>query len=225
MTLKSIINFAIFPEYIKKKLRIVNLISCGYHNCSFKGYYNRQKVQIRIATNNFVNWENEHNFIKNNSNFLYYYKGNFIKKWIEGKVLDSENLNTHLDNLFLTILEFHRKKNDIVAKFDWQIDVIKDEKYINLVKKYQFDSLVISHNDLQFKNIIVSEKNVFLIDFEWIRLNNPYFDYACLHTNLGILPEEIIKFFNLEVEKFNDFVYLVTVFTNFWNKKFYNKSN
>ncbi len=115
------------------------------------------------------------------------------------------------------------QKNEKIAKFDWNVSEIIDKKYIKLVQKYQFDQLVISHNDLQFKNIITSDKHVFLLDFEWVRLNNPYFDYVCLYINLGISPEKIIEFFNLETEKFNDFVYLVNVFTNFWNKKFYNK--
>ncbi|ATP59826.1 hypothetical protein [Mesomycoplasma dispar] len=223
MKLKSTVNFDVFPEFVRKEIKKSELISCGYHNCSFVGFFKNQKVQIRVANNDFVNWENEKNFIQENSNFLFYDQGNFIKKWIEGQILSPENLDLHLGKLFLAISDFHKQKNTKIAKFNWQTDVILDKKYISLVEKYQFDSLVISHNDLQFKNIIVSTKAVFLIDFEWIRLNNPYFDYVCLYINLGISPEKIIKFFNLEIEKFNDFVYIVNVFTNFWNKKFYDK--
>ncbi|WP_404924018.1 hypothetical protein [Mesomycoplasma hyopneumoniae] len=223
MNWKKTINFDVFPKNIREKLTNYQLISCGYHNCSFLGFFKNHKVQIRIAINNFVNWKNEENFIRNNPNFFFYTKGNFIKKWIEGEILSHKNLETNLQKLFFAVLEFHMQKNEKIAKFDWNVSEIIDKKYIKLVQKYQFDQLVISHNDLQFKNIITSDKHVFLLDFEWVRLNNPYFDYVCLYINLGISPEKIIEFFNLETEKFNDFVYLVNVFTNFWNKKFYNK--
>ncbi|WP_341495128.1 hypothetical protein [Mesomycoplasma ovipneumoniae] len=49
------------------------------------------------------------------------------------------------------------EKNQKISKFNWQIVEINDEKYKKLVQKYQFDPQVICHNDLQFKNIIVSK--------------------------------------------------------------------
>ncbi|MDO4157971.1 phosphotransferase [Mesomycoplasma ovipneumoniae] len=178
-------------------------------------------MQIRIAKNNFVDWQNEKNFIQNDPNFLFYQKGNYIKKWIEGQILDSENLDFYTKKLFAELSKFHQKKNQKITKFDWQIDEINDEKYKKLVQKYQFDPQVICHNDLQFKNIIVSKTDLYFIDFEWIRYNDPYFDYISLHLNLGISADKIIKFFGLSTEKFSDFIYLYKIFTNFWNKKWY----
>ncbi|MDW2913661.1 hypothetical protein R7X13_02460 [Mesomycoplasma ovipneumoniae] len=84
-------------------------------------------------------------------------KGNCIKKWIEGQILDSENLDFYIKKLFTEVSKFHQQKNQKISKFNWQINEINDEKYKKLVQKYQFDPRVICHNDLQFKNIIVSK--------------------------------------------------------------------
>ncbi|MHA0297013.1 phosphotransferase [Mesomycoplasma ovipneumoniae] len=214
-------NFSVFPPNVSALIKNPSLIYCGLHNCTFIAFYRDQKVQIRIAKNNFVDWQNEKNFIQNDPNFLFYQKGNYIKKWIEGQILDSENLDFYTKKLFAELSKFHQKKNQKITKFDWQIDEINDEKYKKLVQKYQFDPQVICHNDLQFKNIIVSKTDLYFIDFEWIRYNDPYFDYISLHLNLGISADKIIKFFGLSTEKFSDFIYLYKIFTNFWNKKWY----
>ncbi|MDW2923169.1 phosphotransferase [Mesomycoplasma ovipneumoniae] len=214
-------NFNVFPPNISTLIKNPILIYCGLHNCTFIAFYQGQKVQIRIAKNNFVDWQNEENFIQNNPNFLFYQNGNYIKKWIEGQILDSENLDFYIEKLFTELSKFHQQNNQKITKFDWQIDEVKDEKYKKLVQKYQFDPQVICHNDLKFKNIIVSKTDLYFIDFEWIRYNDPYFDYVSLHLNLGISADKIIEFFGLSTEKFSDFIYLYKIFTDFWNKKWY----
>ncbi|WP_458621683.1 hypothetical protein [Mesomycoplasma ovipneumoniae] len=50
------------------------------------------------------------NFIQNNPNFLFYQKGNYIKKWIEGQILDSENLDFILKSYSLNFQSFTNKK-------------------------------------------------------------------------------------------------------------------
>ncbi|MHA0261367.1 hypothetical protein [Mesomycoplasma ovipneumoniae] len=50
------------------------------------------------------------NFIQNDPNFLFYQKGNYIKKWIEGQILDSENLDFYTKKLFTELSKFHQKK-------------------------------------------------------------------------------------------------------------------
>ncbi|WNM15205.1 hypothetical protein [Mesomycoplasma ovipneumoniae] len=77
-----------------------------YFYCFLSG----KKVQIRIAKNNFVDWQNEENFIQNDPNFLFYQKGNYIEKWIEGQILDSENLDFYIKKLFTELSKFHQQK-------------------------------------------------------------------------------------------------------------------
>ncbi|MEG7280363.1 hypothetical protein [Mesomycoplasma ovipneumoniae] len=50
------------------------------------------------------------NFIQNDPNFLLHQKGNYIKKWIEGQILDSENLDFYIKKLFTKLSKFHHKK-------------------------------------------------------------------------------------------------------------------
>ncbi|MDW2906451.1 hypothetical protein R7V41_02195 [Mesomycoplasma ovipneumoniae] len=76
------------------------------------------------------------NFIQNDPIFLFYQKGNYIKKWIEGQILDSKNLNFYIKKLFTELSKFYQQKNQKIAKFNWQIDEINDEKYKKLVQKY-----------------------------------------------------------------------------------------
>ncbi|MBG0731079.1 phosphotransferase [Mycoplasma sp. 'Moose RK'] len=216
-------DFTIFPDWISKKLTKISLISCGFHNCSYQGFFGNEKVQVRLVKNDFVDWENEYNFIKNRPEFIYYKQGNFVKKWLGQQVLTPETLLEHREQLFVAVTKFQQQKITDIRQFDWKIKEIFDEKYHFLVKKYQFDPQVICHNDLQFKNILVDFNSVLLIDFEWVRLNNPYFDYVSLHLNLGIEAKVIIEYFGLDLEKFNDFTYLINVFTNFWNQKYYQK--
>ncbi|WP_337905253.1 hypothetical protein [Mesomycoplasma ovipneumoniae] len=89
-----------------------SLIYCGLHNYAFIAFYQDQKAQIRIAKNNFVDWQNEKKkkFIQNDPNFLLHQKGNYIKKWIEGQILDSENLDFYIKKLFTELSKFHHKK-------------------------------------------------------------------------------------------------------------------
>ncbi|MDW2923786.1 hypothetical protein [Mesomycoplasma ovipneumoniae] len=115
----------------------------------------RSKRQIRIAKNNFVDWQNEKNFIQNEPNFLFNQNGNYIKKWIEGQILHSQSLDFYIEKLFNELLKFRQHKNQKISKFNWLINEIDDEKYKKLVQKNQFDPQIICHNDLQFKNIIV----------------------------------------------------------------------
>ncbi|MDW2861019.1 hypothetical protein [Mesomycoplasma ovipneumoniae] len=93
-------------------------------------------MQIRITKNNFVDWQNEKNFIQNDPIFLFYQKGNYIKKWIEGQILDSQNLDFYIKKLFTELSKFHQQNNQKITKFDWQIDEINGEKYKKLVQKY-----------------------------------------------------------------------------------------
>ncbi|WP_341492922.1 hypothetical protein [Mesomycoplasma ovipneumoniae] len=68
------------------------------------------------------------NFIQNDPNFLFSQKGNYIKKWIKGQILDSENLDFYIEKLFNELSKFHQHKNQKISKFNWQIDEIIDEK-------------------------------------------------------------------------------------------------
>ncbi|MDW2834713.1 hypothetical protein [Mesomycoplasma ovipneumoniae] len=87
-----------------------HLIYCGLHNCTFIAFYQAKKVQIRIAENNFVNWQNKNNFIQNDPNFLFYQKGNYIKKMDWRANFRFRNLDFYIKKLFIELSKFHQQK-------------------------------------------------------------------------------------------------------------------
>ncbi|WP_434336772.1 phosphotransferase [Mesomycoplasma conjunctivae] len=211
------------PTYIFKHLRKIELIYCGYHNCSYRAFYKDEKVQIRIAKNNFANWKNESIYLEGNTDFIFYKNGNFIKKWYEGDILNKTIAKENQRLLFQKILDFQEQKPSNIEQFDWNILNITDQKYCNILKKYQNEQLVLNHGDLCFKNIIFNKKTkeIKFIDFEWVRYNSKYFDLVCLHLYMNIDKDEIISYFNLDRQKFADYVYLIKTFNKYWNLKFY----
>lgn len=213
-------------KYLKKITKITQFYS-GLHNKTYFGYLNGFKVQIRITQNKFVNWDNEMKIAKHFSEiFLFYNKGNFVKKWIDGDILSQKSLSKNLELLFSEINNFHNLSIPNLEKFNWFLDNIDDLKYFQLVDKYKDDSLVVIHCDLQFKNIIInnnqSKTTIHLIDFEWVRLGSKYIDLVSLHLNLKIDKKIIINYFKLDSQKFDDYLYMMNVFVNSWNKKYYN---
>lgn len=212
----------IFPLEIVNKLSNIKLVYNGVHNTTYIAFLDGQKVQIRVCKNNYVNFDNEKLLYDNNNNYIFYNKGNLIKKWLEGSTLENVILTKKIKTkIFDKLKNFHQQKIDKLEKMDWMENKIPDLKYKNLIKKYQNEPLVTTHGDLKLKNIILVEntQEIELIDFEWSRKNSVYFDYVFLYKYLNISQKEIIEYFNLSVEKFNDFLYMVEIFENFWLEK------
>ncbi|MGY6172193.1 phosphotransferase [Candidatus Mycoplasma pogonae] len=214
-----------FPDYITSKLKHLTMFYEGLHNYTFTAFYKNQKVQIRISKEHNFPKQFEIDFLKKLDNYLYISKkGNFIKKWIDGNSLENQSINFKIkQQITEKVLKLHQEKNlTNEAIFSWESVTIYDSKFWELAHKYQKDQMVICHNDLRLKNIIIDlENQIHLIDFEWIRWNNPYFDYACLYLFCQFTKEELISLFNLELDKLNDFIYLVSKFNEQWEKEKY----
>ncbi|WGI36700.1 phosphotransferase [Mesomycoplasma lagogenitalium] len=219
-------KFSFIPKKFLKNIKNIKIFYSGKQNKTYIGDYQNIKVQIRVPNinNDFVNWKNEKEVIKCNSDFLYYKNGVFIKKWIEASTLKKINLNQEIiTKIFQEIENFSLLPLTKIKKFDWKTKEINDLKYRKLVRKYKNDQLFVSHGDLRKKNILFTNKNeIYLIDFEWTRLNNKYFDLVCLNLYLKISKKLIIDYFKLDKQKFNDFAYMIKKFNNHWIKKHYN---
>ncbi|MDF9627947.1 hypothetical protein Q3V20_02945 [Mesomycoplasma ovipneumoniae] len=68
-------NFSVFPPNIIALIKNPSLIYFGLDNCTFIAFYQGQKAQIRIAKNNFVDWQNEKKFHSKWSKFSFAPKG------------------------------------------------------------------------------------------------------------------------------------------------------
>ncbi|MBN3534625.1 phosphotransferase family protein [Mycoplasma procyoni] len=215
-------NIEKIPKEFRDKLTQITKIYSGKQNHTYSAFLENQKVQIRIPQNDFVDWENEAYFLKDNKDYIFYQKGFFVKKWFQGEQLNKELLKNKETILFSKLKELQNLNKPQLKEFDWNILEIKDKKFSKKLNRYKNDLKTVSHGDLRFKNLLINEQNkIKIIDFEWVRLNDPYFDFVCLHLYLGISKKKIINFFELNKTKFDDFIYLVNKFNKNWEKAFY----
>lgn len=192
-------------------------------NTYFVAKYDNVWVQIRIPKNKYsADFENEHILIKKFKDYIFIKDGVFIKKWFPGFDLFQTKLtNAVIYSIFNCIKNFQSIKIDL-KKFNWNKFKISDKKFHELLHKYKDEELVLSHNNIQKHNIIVNKYNfVKLVDFQNTSLNFPYYDYVLLYLNVGISKKMIIEFFDLDEEKFEDFLYLVNTFREAEYKKEY----
>lgn len=233
--IKFFVNNSKFNEDDILKIKRIHK---GYTNISFMFTLKTcEKFQIRISQNNkIVKRNNEFNvlsLIKNND-YLYFDEfGNAIKKWIYGRnpkfIFHKKKL---LKALIYEIEDFHQidpSPNIIVHDYwEYYCNCIERQfphyslKYKELVQKYSKLPLVLSHNDINPLNVVYNKKNnkMTLIDFEWGRKNNQYWDYANFfkETNLNIKWIDYICFVSKKLEKkiLIDFLFISTFFAYQW---------
>lgn len=116
--------------------------------------------------------------------------------------------NLELKNLVLKIKKFHNFKIE-EKPYDLKVDLEnyaqklndkKSKKLINdsfksikILKKYKYET-VLTHHDLNPKNIIFNKKNFKIIDWEYAGVNDRFFDLAsvCIEFKLNKKEEKIL---------------------------------
>ena len=182
----------------------------GSYNKTYKGFFYEEEVQIRVIKNKITNHENELKLLKNKENIIYIDEEIMIKKWIDGDILNSNNREVLM-----------KIKN--VLNNHWNI-VIKGISLFNYTEDKSTltndNVTVLSHGDLRPKNIIVDKDgNVHLIDFEWIRYTDIYFDLSHLHLYCFFSINDITDIFDVNKEKLEIAIDKVKLFNDKWNKK------
>lgn len=183
-------------KYKKEDIIKIKKIHNGFTNISF--YFklnNGSEFQVRLGRNNdIVDRVNEVNALKiiNNDSYLYYdvKSGNSIKKWIKGRTLNKNDLtNEILAKIIKKIYEFQNiKPTPGLLKHDYYSFYSNGrtpKKYLDaykkIVEKVSTTSWGFSHNDLNLENMLIdNDSNIHFIDFEWSRINHPYWDFANL---------------------------------------------
>ena len=145
-----------------------------------------------------------------------------LKEWINGKTIKTWTEKNIM--LVCNELMFLHKQTKNWDKMDYKKDKIKDLKYVTLLKKYKDEKWVSCHNDLNKDNVVINENKAFLIDFEFKRINNKYWEIANIF-NEDSLNKRHFKLFlkyykGLEKEKLNDFIYINKIFIKYWSEKF-----
>lgn len=197
-------------NYKKEDIIKIKKIHNGFTNISF--YFklnNGSEFQVRLGRNNdIVDRVNEVNTLKiiNNDSYLYYdvKSGNSIKKWIKGRTLNKNDLtNEILAKIFQKINEYHNiKPTSGLLKHDYYSfysNARMPKKYLDaykkIVEKVSTTSWGFSHNDLNLENMLIdNDSNIHFIDFEWSRINHPYWDFANLIKETLLSYSKIVNF-------------------------------
>ena len=228
----------------KEEITSIEYLLDGYTNNSFLiNTLNGDKYIVRIGSVcKHINRKNEYEILEilsknNESDILYFnhFNGDMIRKFIVGHTPNYQDIHskTFLNLLAKKISSFHKIKinqkilvNDYYAYKDIKLPI--DNKYeimyYHLLEKNKNLPLVLSHNDLSPWNIIYNDekKEIHFIDFEWIRLNNIYFDIATFIHQADLYDtDEYYYFVNQFEEKINlqtleEFLYIGAFFTYQW---------
>ncbi|AXE61091.1 hypothetical protein DA803_03275 [[Mycoplasma] phocae] len=211
-----------FGDEISNKISNIRPYYEDFHNKSYLGKLNNKWIQIRIPRNIIkINYVNETKIISHFKDYLYFKNGIIIKKWFSAVDLFKIRIDDKISRSILYCVKNFQNLNFSVKKFNWLQYPINDKKYLELVRKYKNDELVLSHNNLTRQNILVNKYGfIKLIDFEFSSLNSRYVDPVCLYF-LGIDKQLIIDFFGLNAQKFEDYVYMMRIYKEFVYKKLY----
>lgn len=226
-----------------KDIKKIKEIHLGYTNKSFLFILkNGNKYQVRLGKNNNIvdrSIESKISSILYKNIFLYIGSdGNAIKKWIDGYnpkfIFNKKKL---LKKLIEAIHKLHSvqcydldiKKQDYLEFIDDFTKKIVSEKWINLylsiLEKHKGLKLVFSHNDINPLNMIYERKTkeIILIDYEWARLNNEYWDVANFfrETNLKIkwLKYMCSIYPDMDFNILLEFCFVCSFFAHLWSLK------
>ncbi len=122
-------------------------------------------------------------------------------------VFDNQNIVfTHVRLIANALIELHSLKVHNIEPFNLKerIELYKnytssileiEEQILQEYEQYKDDELVICHNDLVPGNILIIDKKVELIDYEYASLNDPFFDLASFISENNINNPLVIRFF------------------------------
>ncbi|MDC4182145.1 phosphotransferase [Mycoplasma bradburyae] len=226
--------FITHTDYLINDVVSIQEIHNGFTNISYllKTKDNKQ-YQVRFAQNNeLVSRINEYEVIKllNNDLFIFFDKqtGDCIKKWIPGKEVDYFD-KLRLDNLAKAIKQIHQVdiSNSSILKINYlagidnaKLSTRHKKLYYHLINKYKNLPQTLTHSDLNAHNMLVDQNNqIHLIDFEWSRINTPYFDLANMareSLNLQQAYYLVESYQGLDKTIFNDFLIITCIFALIW---------
>lgn len=117
-----------------------------------------------------------------------------IAKYIPGTVLTELDIMDHLPKIAQTLKKLHNSKIEPFKDYELKKRLeryesyinCRSEKYLELKSKwfqmyeevYQKYPKVFCHNDAQRSNMVLANNQLYLLDWEYAALNDPYYDIA-----------------------------------------------
>ncbi len=150
-----------------------------------------------------------------NVDLIYFNKvnGYKISKYIEGEHISKDNLDDELLTIISNRLkDIHSVNKDNIKQYDKESRMkkyeelaikegfIHSEKYSKIMSEYvQLNEdiknceLVLSHGDFMIGNIVIKDSSVYVLDWEFAAVNDPYYDIACFGNQDFDLALRLLK--------------------------------
>lgn len=239
MNLKLFKTYNIFKE--EELLSLEILKNQGFNNVNYLLKTSKKPYIIRVfKSNESVNISRQFEYkiqkkaykkditskpIFLNDDFMIYEYSKGIHK--------SKLSNIDIKNLISKVKKFHKikvkeKVYDLQSDLQNYTKTLKDNKSKKLIKeslkvlkiiqKYK-KKLVLTHHDLNPKNIIFYKNNIKIIDWEYAGVNDRFFDLAsiCVEFNLNTKKEKLLIKYYFKNKNFIHFLklrYFKIIYTN-----------
>ena len=245
MNLELIRNYNLFKE---KLLSLDLLKNQGFNNISYLLKTTNKSYVIRVfKSNESVNISREFEYEiqkkaykKNIASKPIFFNEHFMIYEYEKGIHKTKLSTWELKNLILKIKKFHKFKIN-EKPYDLKKDLLNYDKNLNdfrskklikesfknllLLKKFKQD-LVLTHHDLNPKNILFKNNSIKIIDWEYAGLNDRFFDLAsiCVEFSLNKKDEKLMlqSYFNQykkkHLQKLNHFKIIYKNLCSLWFK-------
>ncbi len=213
MNLEQLKNYNLFKEEL---LSLELLKNQGFNNISYLLKTTNKSYVIRVfKSKESVNVSREFEYKiqkkahkKNIASKPIFLNENFMVYEYQKGIHKSKLLKIDLRNLVLKIKKFHQFKIDEKAydlkkdleNYSKKLSSQKSKKLINkcfksikILEKQKYEA-VLTHHDLNPKNIIFSKNSLKIIDWEYAGVNDRFFDLAslCVEFKLNKNEEKIV---------------------------------
>ena len=213
LNLEQLKNYNIFKEEL---LSLELLKNQGFNNISYLLKTTNKSYVIRVfKSKESVNISREFEYKiqkkahkKNIASKPIFLNEDFMIYEYQKGIHKTKLSNLELKNLVLKIKKFHNfkieeKPYDLkvdLENYEQKLNDKKSKKLINdsfksikILEKHKYEA-VLTHHDLNPKNIIFSKKNFKIIDWEYAGVNDRFFDLAsvCIEFKLNKKEEKIL---------------------------------
>ena len=225
----------------------------GLSSKNYKVSYDNNNYFVKICTHNYLHTDRKNELIIINkaceinlAPHLYYFSnktGNMVSSWINGTMpsLDDFNSVEFLSKLSDCLKSFHnlkcekyfnpfnhiRKRINICKDFNLplpqSIDMLLN--YLNTLEyKLNKTPLIgLCHNDLNASNIILSNNDLYFVDYEYASMGDIFFDLATISWFFSEKSRKDLLIFyfgkyNIEdYEKLLDYIFVVKFYNATWS--------